>query len=71
MALDNPFAAPGQWYKANLHQHTTESDGKLTPASSAAHYRRQGYQVLAITDHGKVTEVSQFDAHDFLCLEGI
>ncbi len=24
------FGGPGQWYKGNLHSHTTNSDGHLT-----------------------------------------
>jgi predicted metal-dependent phosphoesterase TrpH len=71
MPFDNPFACEGNWYKANLHAHTTESDGKLSPEAVAAHYRRQGYHALAITDHGKVTPCREFSAHDFICIEGI
>lgn len=71
MDFTNPFAAPGQWYKANLHAHSTESDGKLPPAQKAAHYRRMGYQVLALTDHEKVVPAAQYNASDFLCLEGL
>lgn len=67
----NGFDAPGKWYKANLHAHTTQSDGKLSPAEVAIHYRRQGYDVLAITDHEKVTPVAEYCASDFLCLEGL
>jgi hypothetical protein len=25
----NPFLTKGQWYKGNLHTHTTNSDGRL------------------------------------------
>lgn len=67
----NGFDAPGKWYKANLHAHTTQSDGKLSPAEVAIHYRRQGYDVLAITDHEKVTPCAEYCASDFLCLEGL
>ena len=38
-------------YKANLHSHSTLSDGCLTPEEMAAAYREQGYSILAITDH--------------------
>jgi hypothetical protein len=71
MTFASPFAAPGQWLKANLHAHTTESDGKLSPEQVAIHYRRQGYQVLALTDHGKVVPCRRFSAPDFLCFEGL
>lgn len=26
------FSKEGNWYKGNLHCHTTDSDGSLTPA---------------------------------------
>lgn len=71
MNFENPFTVSGQWYKANLHAHTTESDGKLSPAQVAVHYRRQGYQILAITDHERVTAAKEFSSHDFICLEGL
>lgn len=46
-----PFDKPGQFWKANLHSHTTRSDGKLTPTELCAIYRDHGYHALAITDH--------------------
>ena len=55
--IENPFAARGNWYKANLHAHTTVSDGNLSPEACVAFYRSAGYQVLAITDHDHVTSI--------------
>jgi len=46
-----PFDKPGQFWKTNLHSHTTRSDGKLTPTELTSIYREQGYHALAITDH--------------------
>lgn len=43
------------FYKANFHTHTTRSDGRKTPAEVMALYRERGYDVLALTDHRKVT----------------
>jgi hypothetical protein len=37
--------------KANLHAHTTRSDGTLSPAEVIDAYAARGYDVLAITDH--------------------
>lgn len=51
MATSLPFDRPGQFWKTNLHSHTTRSDGKLTPAELTSIYRDQGYHALAITDH--------------------
>jgi hypothetical protein len=38
-------------HKANLHTHTTMSDGRFTPAEAIDRYHELGYSVLAITDH--------------------
>jgi hypothetical protein len=53
-----PFDGEGLWLRCALHAHTTESDGDLPPDALAAHYTRAGYDVLAITDHWKLTTAS-------------
>jgi len=68
--LENPFRAPGEWYRANLHAHTTVSDGDVSPEECADFYHRAGYQVLAVSDHRHVTEVAG-DRAGFLLLRGI
>lgn len=67
--FENPFQSPGNWYRANLHAHTTDSDGDLSPADCAEFYRRAGYQILAITDHWHVTELVS-SRKDFLIIPG-
>lgn len=67
--FDNPFRCPGNWYRANLHAHTTNSDGDLSPADCVEFYRRAGYQILAITDHWHVTDFTG-DRADFLIISG-
>ena len=42
-------------YKANLHTHTTVSDGRLNPHEVVDRYHAQGHTILAITDHNRVT----------------
>ena len=37
--------------KLGLHQHTTRSDGRLSPEAVAALYRDAGYDAIALTDH--------------------
>jgi hypothetical protein len=50
--MDNlPFGQPGRFYRGNLHTHSTNSDGALSPAEVVAAYRREGYDFVAITDH--------------------
>lgn len=46
-----PFDRPGAFWRGNLHTHTTESDGALTPRQAARHYQEHGYDFLAVTDH--------------------
>lgn len=48
------WAEHGQ-YKANLHAHTTRSDGRLNPQTVVDLYHELGYDILAITDHNLVT----------------
>ena len=49
------FDGAGEWLRCALHAHTTRSDGELAPEALAAHYARAGYDVLAITDHWRLT----------------
>ncbi|MBQ8510884.1 MAG: PHP domain-containing protein [Clostridia bacterium] len=41
----------GTYYKANLHCHTTMSDGRLTPEEIKRAYMDKGYSIVAYTDH--------------------
>ena len=56
-----PFDAPGEWYKGNLHTHTTESDGKLSPAENMQWHAGHGYHFVAITDHNRLTDPLAFN----------
>ncbi len=44
-----------QWYKGNIHTHTTESDGDEEPHKVASWYRRHGYDFLVLSDHNHLT----------------
>ena len=48
-----------RWVKAALHTHSKRSDGRLEPEDVVAFYRRAGFGVVALTDHNKVTKVTQ------------
>lgn len=60
----------GQLYKANLHAHTTVSDGKMTPAELKAAYKARGYSVVAMTDHDVMVDHSELSDPEFLVLRG-
>ena len=60
----------GQFYKANLHCHTTFSDGKLTPAEVKELYKSLGYSIVAYTDHGIFITHDELTDENFLSLHG-
>lgn len=70
MHFSSPFAQAGQWFKGQLHVHSTASDGERTPEQVAGWYRRRGYHFVALTDHGVQSE-SQALADDFVTLTGM
>ena len=45
------FAKPGQFWRGNLHTHSTRSDGRLSPEEVCRQYAEAGYDFLALTDH--------------------
>lgn len=62
------FHSDGQFYKANLHGHTTISDGQETPEEIKAIYKGMGYQIIAYTDHDVMIDHSDLNDPDFLAL---
>lgn len=46
----------GVWLRCQLHAHTTESDGWLSPERLRRYHAQAGYDVLAITDHDRLTQ---------------
>jgi len=46
-----PFDQPGRFYRGNLHLHSTNSDGRRSPAETLAGYHAQGYDFVSLTDH--------------------
>lgn len=60
-----------RFYKGNLHSHTTNSDGKLTPSEMVAIYKEAGYSFLALTDHNLFSDYSsEFDSDSFTIIPG-
>lgn len=66
----DPFSLPGQWFKGNLHAHSTNSDGQLRPEQVIQWYRSRGYHFLALTEHRVLTEAREV-AEDFILLSGV
>lgn len=51
--------------KANLHTHTTISDGYWNPQQVVDLYHQEGYQILAITDHDSITGRTSWPWQEF------
>ncbi|MDD5728530.1 MAG: CehA/McbA family metallohydrolase [Victivallales bacterium] len=58
-------------YKANLHMHSTTSDGRYPLPTLVELYREKGYDILAATDHRTTNRVSEIASGDLLLLSGI
>ena len=60
----------GNFYKANLHCHTTFSDGIMTPQEVKDYYKERGYSVVAFTDHCVMVPHPELDDDSFIALNG-
>ena len=45
------FAKPGEFFRGNLHTHSTVSDGALDPGEVCRRYGEAGYDFLCLSDH--------------------
>ncbi|MEO1678275.1 MAG: CehA/McbA family metallohydrolase [Pseudomonadota bacterium] len=70
------FAAPGRFWRGNLHCHSTLSDGALAPDEMCRRYRAEGYDFIALTDHfvGRygypIADTRPFRGNDFTTILG-
>lgn len=56
ISVYNPYKDhPQNQYKGQMHCHTTNSDGNLSPANVVAKYVGYGYDFMTITDHNYIT----------------
>ena len=60
------FETGGNWYKGNLHMHTTLSDGNLLPDAAVSFYKKANYDFVALTDHWVQSEQKIIDGMLFL-----
>ena len=58
----------GNFYKANLHMHTTVSDGKMTPLEVKEKYKEKGYSIVAYTDHELMLPHNDLSDDSFLAI---
>lgn len=58
----------GNFYKANLHMHTTVSDGLNTPEEVKKAYMEKGYSVVAFTDHDVLVSHKELTDENFVAI---
>lgn len=56
------------WYRANMHCHSTISDGKFTPEEIKEEYKKMGYSIVAYTDHEVIVDHSDLNDEEFLAI---
>ena len=61
----------GNLYKANLHCHSTVSDGKFTPEQLKKMYMEHGYHAIAYTDHQVCVPHQELTDESFVALTGV
>ena len=61
----------GNFYKANLHCHSTVSDGKWTVEEIKKNYMEKGYSIIAYTDHDVLIPHYELNDENFLALNGV
>lgn len=57
-----------KFYKANLHCHSTNSDGRMPVERLKEEFKKRGYQIVAFTDHEHLIDNSYLDDEDFLTI---
>lgn len=58
----------GNFYKANLHVHTTVSDGDFSPEEVKQMYMERGYSIVAFTDHEVMVPHPELTDEHFVAL---
>ena len=64
------FPENARFYKANLHCHSSLSDGSLSPLEIKEAYKKQGYSVVAFTDHEALIDQGHLCDESFIALNG-
>lgn len=67
----DPYSVPGSYRKAQLHCHTTNSDGRFAPRELLERYRVAGYTFVVFTDHERVTTCEDLNDGTFAALPGV
>ena len=64
----NLLPTSSNWYRANLHCHTTVSDGHWSPKRIKEEYIRAGYSIVAFSDHNVLVPHADLTDEKFVAL---
>ncbi len=70
-SIVDPYRVQGSYRKAQLHCHTTNSDGMFAPHELLERYRAAGYAFVVFTDHERITTCEDLNDETFLALPGV
>lgn len=59
-----------KFFRTNLHTHTNITDATPTPEEMKEFYKKRGYEILAITDHNVMMDMTHLSEDGFLMLNG-
>lgn len=71
MSIKYLLPKEGTFYKANLHCHSTHSDGRLTVQKIKEVYKEHGYSIVAFSDHNKLINHMDLCDENFLPITSI
>lgn len=71
MRVLDPYACGGQDRKAQLHCHTTASDGQYAAEAVVARYRSCGFSFVALTDHDRLSDTTGLSDHEVCVVSGV
>jgi hypothetical protein len=64
------FISEGEFFKGNLHCHSTFSDGSWTVQKLKDEYKAKGYNFVAFTDHNFYANWKELNEEGFMALQG-
>ncbi len=73
----SPFSLPGRFWRGNIHTHTNQSDGVLSPEAVVEAYKNAGYDFLQLSEHfiehynWPINDTRKFRSNDFTTLIGV
>ena len=72
-----PFSTPGRFWRGNIHTHSDQSDGALSPEAVISAYKNAGYDFLQLSEHfishynWPINDTRKFHSNDFTTLIGV